>query len=292
VAEEEHCRFSGVVALARRAALSSEVAGGRSSMFSQADWPFYSLSGFVVGALVGMTGVGGGSLMTPILILLFGFYPTTAVGTDLLFATVTKSVGTTVHRAKGTIDWRIVRLLACGSIPAAIAALLVLAWIGTPSPNIARIITLVLGVALLFTAFAVLFRSSIVNWAHKRGARLSPRRAMIATIVLGLILGAAVTLSSVGAGAIGVTALVILYPDLPTSRIVGTDIAHAVPLTLVSGLGHLLLGSVNLGLLGALLLGSIPGVVLGSLALARTNDRVIRIVLSAVLLVVTIRLLA
>ena len=261
-------------------------------MFAQAGWAFYSLSGFAVGVLVGMTGVGGGSLMTPILILLFGFYPTTAVGTDLLFATVTKTVGTSVHRAKGTIDWRIVALLACGSLPAALAALLVLARIGTPSPEIAHIITSVLGVALLLTAMAVLFRTSIANWAHRRGARLGQRQAAIATVILGLILGAAVTLSSVGAGAIGVTALVILYPALPTSRIVGTDIAHAVPLTLVSGLGHLLLGSVDLTLLGALLVGSIPGVILGSLALARTNDRMIRIVLAAVLLVVTVRLLA
>ena len=261
-------------------------------MFADAGWAFYSLSGFVVGALVGMTGVGGGSLMTPLLIILFGFYPTTAVGTDLLFATVTKTVGTSVHRAKGTVDWRIVGLLASGSIPAALAALLVLAWIGTPSPHISRIITDVLGTALLFTAVAVLFRTSIAEWAQKRGSRLSPRRTAAATILLGLVLGAAVTFSSVGAGAIGVTALVILYPNIPTSRIVGTDIAHAVPLTLVSGLGHLLIGSVNLGLLGALLLGSIPGVILGSLALARTNDRVVRIVLSIVLLIVTVRLLA
>jgi uncharacterized membrane protein YfcA len=260
-------------------------------MFAEAGWAFYSLSGFVVGALVGMTGVGGGSLMTPVLILLFGFYPTTAVGTDLLFATVTKTVGTTVHRAKGTIDWRIVRLLASGSLPAALAALLVLWRVGTPSPEISRIITIVLGIALLLTAVAVLFRTSIAAWAHRRGRKLSPGRTTVATILLGLILGAAVTFSSVGAGAIGVTALVILYPEIPTSRIVGTDIAHAVPLTLLSGLGHLLLGSVNLGLLGLLLLGSIPGVIVGSLALARTNDRVIRIVLSIVLLIVTVKLL-
>jgi len=260
-------------------------------MFADAGWAFYSLSGFMVGTLVGMTGVGGGSLMTPILILLFGFYPITAVGTDLLFATVTKSVGTSVHRAKGTVDWRIVGLLACGSLPASIVALVVLASIGTPSPQVSHVITNVLGIALLFTAVAVLFRTAISNWAHRRGGAPNPRRAAIGTILLGLILGAAVTLSSVGAGAIGVTALVILYPNIPTSRIVGTDIAHAVPLTLVSGLGHLLLGSVNLGLLGALLLGSIPGVILGSLALARTDDRMIRFVLAAVLLVVTARLL-
>ena len=261
-------------------------------MFAEAGWAFYSLSGFLVGVLVGMTGVGGGSLMTPILILLFGFYPTTAVGTDLLFATVTKSVGTSVHRAKGTIDWRIVRLLASGSLPAALVALLVLAWIGAPSPEFARIITTILGIALLFTAVALLFRSSIADWAHRRRPSADPRRTAAGTVILGLILGAAVTMTSVGAGAIGVTALVILYPNIPTSRIVGTDIAHAVPLTLVSGLGHLLLGSVDLALLGALLLGSIPGVILGSLALARTNDRAIRMVLAGVLLIVTVRLLA
>jgi uncharacterized membrane protein YfcA len=140
-------------------------------MFAEAGWAFYSLSGFVVGALVGMTGVGGGSLMTPVLILLFGFYPTTAVGTDLLFATVTKTVGTTVHRAKGTIDWRIVRLLASGSLPAALAALLVLWRVGTPSPEISRIITIVLGIALLLTAVAVLFRTSIAAASSARAAR-------------------------------------------------------------------------------------------------------------------------
>ena len=260
-------------------------------MFADAGWVYYSLSGFFVGALVGMTGVGGGSLMTPLLILLFGFYPTTAVGTDLLFATVTKTVGTSVHRAKGTVDWRIVRLLATGSLPAALLALLVLARIGTPSPQISRIITDILGIPLLITSVTVLCRTSIADWAHRRGAQLGHRATTIGTVLLGLVLGAAVTFSSVGAGAIGVTALVILYPTIPTARIVGTDIAHAVPLTFVSGLGHLWLGSVDLRLLGALLLGSIPGVILGSLALARTNDRVVRFVLAAVLFVVTARLL-
>lgn len=260
-------------------------------MFEQSGWALYSLSGFLVGALVGMTGVGGGSLMTPILILLFGFHPTTAVGTDLLFATVTKSVGSSVHRAQGTIDWRIVLRLASGSVPAAIVALLVLARIGEPSADTSRTITTILGIALLFTAFAVLFRPSIANWAHRHPALFSDRGAAIATVILGLILGAAVTFSSVGAGAIGVTALVILYPRVPTGRIVGTDIAHAVPLTLVSGVGHWILGSVNIPLLGALLIGSIPGVIVGSLTLARINERWIRVILAAVLFVVTARLL-
>ncbi len=261
-------------------------------MFSEAGWALYALSGFVVGLLVGMTGVGGGSLMTPILIVLFGFHPTTAVGTDLLFATVTKSVGATVHRAKGTIDWRIVLRLASGSVPASIIALLVLARLGAPSPETARAITLVLGGALLVTAVALLFRTKIADWAHSRDAILSDCGAAIGTVALGLVLGAAVTFSSVGAGAIGVTALVLLYPRIPTARIVGTDIAHAVPLTLVSGVGHWLLGSVDFGLLSMLLIGSIPGVIVGSLVLARTDDRWIRLVLAAVLLIVTARLLS
>lgn len=260
-------------------------------MFEQSGWALYSLSGFVVGALVGMTGVGGGSLMTPILILLFGFHPTTAVGTDLLFATVTKSVGSTIHRAQDTIDWRIVIRLASGSVPAAILALLVLARIGEPSADASRIIRSLLGIALLVTAVAVLFRPAISNWAQRHPAMLSDRGAAIATVVLGIFLGAAVTFSSVGAGAIGVTALVILYPRLATSRIVGTDIAHAVPLTLVSGIGHWLLGSVNVPLLGALLIGSVPGVIVGSLTLARISERWVRMILAAVLLIVTARLL-
>lgn len=260
-------------------------------MFEGAGWGFYSLSGFVVGTLVGMTGVGGGSLMTPVLILLFGFYPTTAVGTDLLFATVTKSVGAIIHRAQGTIDWRIVGRLAAGSVPASILALILLAKVGTPSAEVSEIITSVLGIALLITAVAVVFRPWIVEWAHSHSALLGDRGAAIATIILGLVLGAAVTLSSVGAGAIGVTVLVLLYPQLPTSRIIGSDIAHAVPLTFVSGVGHWFMGSVNLPLLGALLIGSIPGVMLGSWALGRIDDRLIRFTLAGVLLVVTLRLL-
>ena len=262
-------------------------------MFSEAgSGAFYSLSGFVVGALVGMTGVGGGSLMTPILMLLFGFNPTTASAPT---CSSPPSPRRSARRctAKGTIEWRIVLLLASGSLPAAIGRLAVLAWVGTPRRGSTRSHHHVSrNRPAASRRSPCCSETSIANWAHSSGRRISPRQAAIGTVILGLVLGAAVTLSSVGAGAIGVTALVILYPALPTSRIVGTDIAHAVPLTLVSGLGHLLLGSVNLTLLGALLLGSIPGVILGSLALARTNDRVIRVVLAAVLLIVTIRLLA
>jgi uncharacterized membrane protein YfcA len=213
------------------------------------------------------------------------------VGTDLLFATVTKSVGSIVHRAQDTIDWRIVSRLASGSVPAAILSLVLLAKVGTPSHKVSEIITTVLGVALLITSIAIVFRPKIVAWAHARQALVSDRGAAIGTVVLGLVLGGAVTLSSVGAGAIGVTALVMLYPRVSTHRIVGTDIAHAVPLTFVSGVGHWILGSVDLRLLGALLVGSIPGVILGSWALGKANDRWIRFTLAGVLLAVTVRLL-
>lgn len=253
--------------------------------------PLYSLAGLLVGILVGLTGVGGGSLMTPLLVLLFKFHPATAVGTDLLFASVTKTVGTVVHGKRGTVDWQIVRRLAAGSVPATILTLLVLAWQGTPGPRTAGLITLVLGGALVATAFAILFRPRILAWAGPRLEGISNRDTARWTVVLGVALGVLVSVSSVGAGALGVTALLILYPTAPINRIAGSDIAHAVPLTLIAGLGHWYIGSVNFTLLGALLIGSIPGVILGSLLGSRAPDRVLRPVLALVLLIVGAKLL-
>jgi uncharacterized membrane protein YfcA len=253
--------------------------------------PFYSLAGFFVGVLVGLTGVGGGSLMTPLLVLLFNFHPATAVGTDLLYASVTKSVGTVVHGKRGTVDWQIVRRLASGSVPAAILTLLVLAWQGTPGPRTAGLITAVLGGALVATAFAIMFRPRILAWAGPRLAGISNRDTARWTVLLGIALGILVSISSVGAGALGVTALLILYPTAPINRIAGSDIAHAVPLTLIAGLGHWYIGSVNFTLLGALLIGSIPGVILGSMLGSRAPDWVLRPVLALVLLIVGIKLL-
>ena len=245
--------------------------------------PLYAVSGLVVGLLVGLTGVGGGALMTPILVLLFGFHPGTAVGTDLLYASVTKTAGATVHGANHTVDWRITRRLAYGSVPTTIATLLVLYALGLHGANTSRAISLTLGIALFATAASVLLRQRIVAFVTARFAEPGPRATAVLTTLLGALLGAVVTLSSVGAGAIGVTVMLLLYPRLPTARIVGSDIAHAVPLTLIAGFGHWLLGDVNLALLGSLLVGSIPGVVAGSYLTGRIPDSVLRPILAVVL---------
>jgi uncharacterized membrane protein YfcA len=244
----------------------------------------YSLSGFAVGFLVGLTGVGGGSLMTPLLVLLFGIHPATAVGTDLLFASVTKSVGSVVHGFNATVDWQITRRLALGSVPATAVTLVALRYLGPAGES--SLISTVLGFALILTAITLVFRKSLVALAARHVGALDPRRTRALTIATGAVLGAVVSLSSVGAGAVGVTALILLYPKLPTTRIVGSDIAHAVPLTLIAGLGHWLLGSVDWLLLNALLLGSVPGIILGSMVSARVPDTVLRPILAATLVVV------
>jgi uncharacterized membrane protein YfcA len=253
--------------------------------------PLYAISGFGVGALVGITGVGGGSLMTPVLVLLFGIHPVTAVGTDLLYAATTKTFGTAVHGASGTVAWRVVALLAAGSLPATIATLAFLVRLGAPSDSVSHLISVVLGLVLLLTAVSLIFRRKVMEWAQGRSHQPTPRTAALLTVVTGLVLGVLVSISSVGAGAIGVTVLIMLYPTLPTARIVGTDIAHAVPLTLVAGVGHWLIGSVDWPLFLSLIAGSIPGVVLGSLIASRVSERVIRPALAAVLLIVGSRLL-
>jgi uncharacterized protein len=248
--------------------------------------PFYSLSGFLVGALVGLTGVGGGSLMTPLLVLVFGIHATTAVGTDLLYAAATKTVGTAVHGASGTVDWGIVGRLAAGSVPATVLTLLVLSRFEKQVGVANHVITFVLGLALIATAIAILFRRIILDFFAKRVGEIDPGRTTILTVVLGAVLGVLVSLSSVGAGAIGVTVLLILYPSLPASKLVGSDIAHAVPLTFIAGVGHWLIGSVDLHLLVSLLTGSIPGIILGSLIASRVPDRVLRPILASTLALV------
>jgi uncharacterized membrane protein YfcA len=250
----------------------------------------YSLSGFLVGMLVGLTGVGGGSLMTPLLVLLFGFAPASAVGTDLLYAAVTKAGGTLVHGFNKTVDWRIVRHLAYGSVPATLATLAVLKYLGPHQHAASSVITTVLGFALILTAVALLFRKWLLEHLAHFTENLSERRAKWATITLGLFLGFLVTISSVGAGAIGATVLILLYPKQPVARIVGSDIAHAVPLTLIAGLGHWYLGSINFGLLASLLLGSLPGIAIGSQLAAHVPDRLLRTVLACTLAVVGARL--
>ena len=243
----------------------------------------HGVAGLLVGFLVGLTGVGGGSLMTPILVLLFGVNPATAVGTDLLFAASTKIVGSAVHGWNATVDWKIVRRLAMGSVPAAVLTLVAMSQFGRIDGNTSKVIVTVLGVMLVLTSVATLFQKKLAMFA-KTHERLDEREALVPTVALGALLGIAVTISSVGAGAIGMTALLMLYPALRVSRIVGSDIAHAVPLTLVAGLGHWMIGGVDPGLLLNLLMGSIPGVIVGSLLSSRSPDHILRPALAAVLL--------
>lgn len=253
--------------------------------------PAYILSGLLVGILVGLTGVGGGSLMTPLLVLVFGFHPSTAVGTDLLFAAVTKTVGTSVHNAGKSVDWRIVGLLATGSLPATVLTLVVIAHFGTTSHAVTSAISLVLGVALLLSAASLLLKDRVLKLALERNPDFGRDTSLWLTVLVGFVVGVVVSISSVGAGALGTIALFFLYPRLPVVRIVGSDIAHAVPLTLVAGIGHWYLGSVNLPLLGSLLIGSIPGIILGSLGARRAPETVLKFALSLVLLLVGIKML-
>jgi uncharacterized membrane protein YfcA len=251
--------------------------------------PLYVISGVVVGALVGMTGVGGGSLMTPLLILLFGIHPLTAVGTDLLYASATKTCGTLVHGFNKNIDWRVVGRLALGSVPLTALTIFLLSRLDMANPAAQALITKVLGVALFLTALSLVFRKTVTRLYEGRVGELAPDRVRNLTIAMGAILGVLVSISSVGAGAIGVTALILLYPTMPTKRVVGSDIAHAVPLTLIAGLGHWWLGTINFPLLGSLLVGSIPGIVIGSAVAAKVPEPGLRYTLAGVLILVCLR---
>jgi len=253
--------------------------------------PLYSLSGLAVGILVGMTGVGGGSLMTPLLILLFGVHPATAVGTDLLYAAATKTGGTLFHGFARTVDWRVVGRLAAGSIPATLITLVVLSRIDVKSEAAHGIITTVLGFALFATAAALIFNKQLLSAYAARVGDVSPQRTVMLTVITGAVLGVLVSVTSVGAGALGVTVLLALYPHYPMIRIVGSDIAHAVPLTLLAGMGHWMLGSVDWLLLGSLLIGSLPGILIGSFIAGRVPDKALRYVLAVTLLLVGAKLL-
>ena len=182
--------------------------------------PLYTASGVTVGALVGFPGVGGGSLMTPLLVLLFGIHPATAVGTDLLYAGLTKISGSAVHGLNGAIDWRVARRLASGSVPGAALALWALSHFGVDSNGTSAAITTTLGFALILTAVALVFRRRLLQAAAAFLDRRSDRAIAALTVALGAALGVLVSPSSVGAGAIGVTALLMLYPRMPTVRIV------------------------------------------------------------------------
>ena len=261
------------------------------SAFMSAINPLYSASGFVVGALVGFTGVGGGSLMTPLLVLVFGIAPATAVGTDLLYAAITKANGTLIHALNGSVDWKITRLLAYGSVPATIAVLTALSYVGNSNAHQANgLISSALGVALLLTSASIFCRKWFINFAVRQTDNLTSRQIDLLTILLGVFVGVLVSISSVGAGAIGMTVLLSLYPRLPTVKLVGSDIAHAVPLTFVAGCGHWLMGGVNWTLLLSLLIGSLPGIALGSWVAARVPDQYLRPALATMMALVGIKL--
>jgi len=257
----------------------------------------FILSGFAVGLIVGLTGVGGGSLMTPLLIFGFGIKPYMAIGTDLLFAAFTKMGGTVSLARRRLVPWRLVAALSMGSIPAALATLCVLHWMGPANPLVQKTMTSTLGVALLMTALATMYKAIRGKQVPRQ---IAPDQLASATrprhwslsLFFGALIGTLVTLTSVGAGAIGVTALMLLYPLLPLPRIVAADIAYAVPLTLVAGLGHASLGSVDWPLLGLLLTGSLPGIWLGSQLVHKTPDRVIRSLLSLLLAYAGVKLIA
>lgn len=251
----------------------------------------YIFSGFAVGTLVGLTGVGGGSLMTPLLTLIFGVSPTVAVGTDLAFASLTKATGTFTHRLRGTVEWHVVRLLCYGALPAAIVATLGLHYFGTLNKEIGQVIRYSIASSVLLTVVALLFKSKMLAWLNAHPEKqLHGKKLAAATIISGALLGVLVTVSSIGAGAIGATLLVMLYPRMPSAHIAGTDIAYAVPLTAIAALGHWWLGSIDWVLLGSLLVGSLPGITLGSMAAKAVPEKILRALLAMTLTIVAAKL--
>ena len=253
----------------------------------------YTITGFLVGFVIGLTGVGGGSIMTPVLVLGFSISPAIAVGTDLLYAAVTKSTGIFVHHARNTIDWNIVKLLSIGSIPSVCLTILLLKNMVASGIDYEQIITTTLSFALILTSLVLLFKTQIQKLSQNEHLSsiktLHKQLRKPLTIFSGALIGFLVTLSSVGAGALGAAILFFLYPRMPAVSIVGTDLAHAVPITAIAGLGHVHLGTVDYILLGSLLIGSIPGVYIGSNLGVYLPERIMRPALASVLLMIGIR---
>ncbi len=251
----------------------------------------YTAAGLFVGLLVGLTGVGGGSLMTPLLIFLFHVNPAIAVGTDLLFAAITKASGIWVHSRKKNIEWPIVGLLALGSLPMAFVSLAIIENFKAETETLSTLIQLLLGVALVLTAISLILRRQLHRFGEKVKLLLPSWRQKrpLVTVLAGAMLGILVPITSVGAGALGAAILMFLYPSLPTRRVVGSDLAHAVPLTLIAGLGHLQIGTVDLALLLALLVGSLPGIYIGSHMSTVVPERIMRPLLATMLLLIGVK---
>jgi uncharacterized membrane protein YfcA len=229
-----------------------------------------------------------------VLVLVFGVSPATAVGTDLLYASLTKTVGGWVHARKGTVDWKVFGLMAMGSLPAAVVTIILLKYLALDEKTLRSLVTSVLSVALLATATALLLKDQIKKLARRKDGtvyELHHRYLSAATITTGAMVGALVAVSSIGAGVLGTVALLFLYPRMPSVKIVGTDIVHAVPLTALAGMGHMALGTVDLVLLGSLLLGSLPGIYIGSHLSSKVPEKVLRPVLAAMLLLIGLKML-
>ncbi|GGK75980.1 sulfite exporter TauE/SafE family protein [Amphritea balenae] len=252
----------------------------------------YSFAGLVVGFIVGLTGIGGGALMTPILIVGFGIPPVTAVSTDLLYAAITKFGGSFSYARKKLVEWRVVILLLSGSVPGSLLTLNFLEGLGGLE-KVEHLMNITLGVSLVLTSIAVFFRTRIRNSVvllkgtkfEKHGRRYRPA----VTVLVGLILGGLVTLSSVGAGALGTAVLILLYPRMSMQNIVGTDLVHAVVLTAIAGAGHYSMGNVDLWLLLFLIMGSLPGVFMGSHIGTRISPKVIQPIMGSLLLAIGMR---
>ncbi len=254
----------------------------------------FTLAGFFVGFIIGMTGVGGGSLMTPILVLFFDIKVAVAVGTDLLYAAITKSGGIFVHHRHGNIQWKILKLLFIGSIPASLCSILVIKKLDSAGINYDNLIMSTLSIALILTGIFLLSKNQLQklskneNSAYIKALHRKLRKPI--TIFSGVLIGILVTLSSVGAGVIGAAFLFFLYPKFKAIKIVATDIAHAVPITAIAGIGHAHLGTVDYVLLGNLLIGSLPGIYLGSKFGNFLPDKLMRPILACMLLAIGIRL--
>ena len=252
----------------------------------------YIISGFAVGLLVGMTGVGGGSLMTPLLTLMFGISPSVAVGTDLAFASITKTAGTFTHRLRGTVRWDIVKLLCYGALPAAVFTTLALKYFGAVDKDIGQLIRYSIAGSVMLTVIAILFKGKMLAWLAAHPERqLQGKSLDSATVIAGFVLGVLVTVSSIGAGAIGATLLVMMYPRLSSAEVAGTDIAYAVPLTAIAAFGHWWLGSINWMLLAMLLIGSVPGITIGSWFARSVPEKFLRVLLALTLTGVAAKLI-
>lgn len=254
------------------------------------NWGF-TVSGFFVGLLVGLTGVGGGSLMTPILIFLFRIEPLVAVGTDLLFAAITKAGGIWAHARRKTIDWQIVGLMALGSIPTSMLTVWFLDTFKDQDRPVETLVTAGLGIALILTSLSIIFKASMNKFGEQVKGVIPQWRQLRGpvTILAGVLLGVLVPISSIGAGALGAAILLFLYPRLPTMKIVGSDLAHAVPLTAIAGIGHWHIGTVDFTLLGSLLLGSLPGIYVGSHMSTVIPEKIMRPILASMLMLIGVK---